>query len=174
MIRCLKYCWFIFVMKVLTGFWPDFTFLMRVRGFLLRPCFKACGRNFQICSGAMIVYSANMSIKNDVFIAYGCWIQAVGGVTLEDEVMLGPFTVLASANHRKKDGSYRFGEGAHAPILMKRGSWTGSHVVVTAGTVIGRGAACAAGAVVTHDVPDDAVVAGVPAREKPPRSSPGA
>jgi acetyltransferase-like isoleucine patch superfamily enzyme len=112
----------------------------------------------------MIVYTANVSIGNDVFIAYGSWIQGVGGVTLEDEVMLGPYTVLASANHAMKNGSYRFGTGVHAPIVLRKGAWTGAHVIVTAGVTVGRGAACAAGAVVTKDVPDNTVVGGVPAR----------
>ena len=112
----------------------------------------------------MIIYSANMSIGDDVYIAYGCWIQAVGGVTLEDEVMLGPYTILASSNHTKRGGSFRWAPGRWAPIWMKRGAWTGAHVVVTAGVTVGAGAACAAGAVVTKDVPDDAVVGGIPAR----------
>lgn len=161
--RVLKYCWLHLVMH-LTAFLPDLKPVMRLRGLAVRPCFARCGRNFQICSGAVIVYSANVSIGKDVYIAHGSWIQGVGGVTLEDEVMLGPYTILASANHTRKDGSYRFGEGQHAPIVLKRGSWTGVHVVVTAGVTIGEGAACAAGAVVTKDVPAGAVVGGVPAR----------
>ena len=112
----------------------------------------------------MIVGSSNVSIGDNVYIAYGCWIQGSGGVILEDEVMLGPYTVLASANHTKKNGSYRFGEGSQVPIVLNRGSWTGAHVVITAGVTVGCGAACGAGAVVVRDVPDDSVVAGVPAK----------
>jgi len=162
-LRMLKYAWFIFIMK-LTGFLPDFVPVMRLRGFLLRPCFRRCGRNFQICSHAMIVYTSNVSIGDDVYIAYGCWIQGLGGVTFEDQVMLGPYTILASSNHTLMDGSYRFGPPRMAPIVMKRGSWTGAHVVITPGVTVGAGAACAAGAVVTKDVPDYAIVGGVPAR----------
>lgn len=161
--RVLKQVWFTFVTK-LTGILPDFKFVMAFRGFLLKPCFRRCGRNFQICSNAMIVYTSNVSIGNDVYIAYGSWIQGVGGVTFEDQVMLGPYTVLASSNHTRLDRSYRFGPGALAPIVMKRGCWTGSHVSIMGGVTIGTGAACAAGAVVTRDVPDDAIVAGVPAK----------
>lgn len=161
--RVLKYVWFIFVMKA-TGFLPDFQFVMGLRGWLLRPSFRTCGRNFQICSDAMIVFSSSVSIGQDVYIARGCWIQGVGGVTLDDEVMLGPYSILASNDHQSKDGSYRFGEARPAPIRMGRGSWTGAHVVVTAGVTVGRGVACAAGAVVTRDVEDHMVVGGVPAR----------
>ncbi len=161
--RVLQYAWFVFVMRV-TGFLPDFTFIMRMRGWLLRPCFRRCGRNFQICSHAMIVYTSNVEIGNDVYIAYGSWIQGYGGVRLEDQVMLGPYTILASSNHTRVGGSFRFGPGDAGPIVLERGSWTGGHVVVTAGVTIGRGSACAAGAVVTRDVPPDTIVGGVPAR----------
>ena len=161
--RIVKYAWFHVVTR-LTAWWPDFKFLMRLRGLLVCWCFAECGRNFQIASNAMIVYTSRVSIGDDVYVAYGCWIQGIGGVRLEDQVMLGPYTVLATANHSKVDGSYRFGEGQYAPIHMGRGAWTGSHVVVTAGIEIGAGAACAAGAVVTRDVEPDAVVGGVPAK----------
>jgi maltose O-acetyltransferase len=170
-LRMLKYAWFILVMK-LTGFLPDFTPIMRLRGFLLRPCFRRCGRNFQICSHAMIVCSANVAIGEDVYIAYGSWVQGYGGVTLEDQVMLGPYTILASSNHSRMDGSYRFGHPQPAPIVLKRGSWTAGHVVVTAGVTVGSGAACAAGAVVIRDVPDHAIVGGVPARVLRPGPDP--
>ncbi|MEW6252767.1 MAG: sugar O-acetyltransferase [Planctomycetota bacterium] len=163
MLRMLKYAWFILVMR-LTGWLPDFIPIMRFRGWLLRLCFRRCGRNFQICSHAMIVYTSNVSIGNDVYIAYGSWIQGLGGVTIEDEVMLGPYTILATNDHTRVNRSFRYGAPRAAPIVMKRGSWTGAHAVLTAGVTLGAGSAAAAGSVVTRDVPDDVVVGGVPAR----------
>jgi maltose O-acetyltransferase len=161
--RIIKYLWFKLIM-LLTGWIPDFTPVLRLRGFLARPAFQKCGRNLQITSGTVIKYTSRISIGNDVFIADHCWIQGVGEVVLEDEAMLGPFTVLASNNHTKKNGSYRFGPPQKGRITMKRGSWTGAHVVITAGVTVGKGSAVAANAVVTKDVPDDCVVAGVPAK----------
>lgn len=163
MIRMLKFAWFVVVMW-LTSMLPDFKFIMRFRGMLLKPCFKRCGRNLQIQARTMIVYSANVEIGNDVFIACGSWIQGVGGVTFEDEAMLGPYTIMATSNHTRTNRSFRFGPPIQKPIVMKRGAWTAAHVVITAGVTLGEGSACAAGSVVTRDVPPDTVVAGVPAR----------
>ena len=163
MIRCITYCWFCLCMRV-TSLLPDFKLLMRFRGWLVKPCFKRCGRNFQIASGVMIVYSSRVSIGNDVVIACGTWIQGIGRVTLEDEVMLAPYSVLASRNHTRKNGSYRFGDGVHAPIHVGKGAWLCSHVVLLAGVEVGPGAMCCAGAVVTRNVPPNTIVAGVPAR----------
>ncbi len=163
MMRIVAYTWFTLVMA-LTAVLPDVIPVLRLRGWLVRWCFASCGRNFQLASGVRITFTTRVHLGRDVYIAPCCWIQAVGGVTLEDEVMLGPYSMVATNNHTQKDGSYRFGPGRSAPITVKRGAWTGGHTVLAAGVTVGRGAAVAAGAVVTRDVPDDAVVAGVPAR----------
>jgi len=161
--RIVAYTWFSVVMA-LTAVLPDFTPVLRLRGWLVRWCFASCGRNFQLASGVRITFTTRVYLGRDVYLAPGCWIQGVGGVTLDDEVMLGPYTILASNNHTKANGSYRFGPGRALPIHLGRGAWTGGHTFIAAGVTVGRGAAVAAGAVVTRDVPDDAVVAGVPAR----------
>ncbi|GJM26712.1 MAG: hypothetical protein DHS20C16_31270 [Phycisphaerae bacterium] len=105
-----------------------------------------------------------MDIGNDVYIAPCCWIQGIGGITLEDEVMLGPYTVLSTTNHTRLNESYRYGPGERSPIVLQKGSWTGAHSVITAGTTVGTGSAVAAGSVVTKDVPPHSVVGGIPAR----------
>ncbi len=121
-------------------------------------------KDFQIASGTIINWSNNIWIGDDVFIANYCWLQGVGQIELQDEVMLGPFTVLASNNHTKNLNSYRFGAPQHGKITLKRGVWTGSHAVITAGVSINEGSAVAAGAVVTKDVPENCIVGGVPAK----------
>ena len=148
----------------ITSWMLDFTPVLRLRGFLLKPAFKKCGKNLQIASGTMINWSSNISIGNDVFIANNCWIQGVGEIELQDQVMLGPFTVLASNNHTRQNGSYRFGPPQRGRITIKRGTWIGAHSVITCGVSIGKGSAVAANAVVTKDVSDNCVVAGVPAK----------
>ena len=163
MLRLLAYCWFTLVMCT-TAVLSDVTIMLRFRGWLVRPCFRTCGKRFQIASGVRINYTTRMSVGDDVYIAPGCWINAHGGVTLEDQVMLGPYTVLVTTEHARTDGSYRFGRAESLPIHIGRGSWTAAHVVAIKGVRIGRGVLVAAGAVVTKDLPDDCLAGGVPAR----------
>lgn len=163
MFRFLSYAWFTFVVAA-TGFLPDSWPVLKLRGFLVRWCFKSCGRNFHVQAGVRILFTDRVEIGDDVILGMGTWIQGVGGVKIGDEVLLGPYTCIASNDHTKVDGSYRRGPGRTAPVVMEPGSWTGSHVVLTAGVTVGAGAAVAAGAVVTEDVPADVVVGGVPAR----------
>jgi acetyltransferase-like isoleucine patch superfamily enzyme len=157
--------WFRLIM-LSTGWLGDVTPILRMRGYMMRPAFKKCGRNFQIASGAIINWSSNVVIGDDVFVANYCWIQGIGGVELHDECMLGPFTVLATNNHTVVGGSYRHGSGKCEKISVGRGAWTGAHVVITAGVAIGSGTAIAAGAVVTKDVPSHSVASGIPALSK--------
>lgn len=89
------------------------------------------------------------------------------GVTLEDKVFVGhgvlftndPYPRSASGDRLQTEADWKV-----VPTLVKEGASLGSGVVILCGVTIGKGAMVGAGAVVTKDVPDHAVVAGVPAR----------
>ena len=91
--RVLQYLWFHFI-TVATSWLPDLRPVLRLRGFLLRPSFKSCGRNLQVARHVTINFTNRLEIGSDVFIATGCWLHARGGIVLEDEVQLGPYAVL--------------------------------------------------------------------------------
>ncbi len=149
---------------VATGWLPDFWPFLRLRGALLRPAFKSCGRNLQVSRQVSVNFPSRMEIGRDVFIATGCWLHARGGIVLEDEVQLGPYAVLVAGDHTQVDGSYRFGPSHLAPICVRRGAWVAAHATVTKGVIIGRGALLAANSVATRDVPPFTMAGGVPAR----------
>jgi acetyltransferase-like isoleucine patch superfamily enzyme len=87
---------------------------------------------------------------------------------LEDSVFIGPAAVLTNDMYPRSvdvTGKVKRPEDWSASgVIVREGASLGARVVVVAGRVIGRWALVAAGAVVTHDVPDYALVAGVPAR----------
>ena len=149
---------------IITDWFPDITLVMRMRGFLIRPALKACGHNFQIGRRVTINFPHRLEVGGDVYIATGCWLHAAGGIALEDEVQLGPYAVLITGDHTLTNGSYRHGSGARSPIRLCRGSWVAAHATITKGVTLGCGALVAANGVATHDVPDFAIAAGVPAR----------
>lgn len=90
------------------------------------------------------------------------------GVVLEDEVFVGHgvmFTNDPYPHATTGDGAVQTeADWQVVRTLVKRRASIGSNATVLCGVVIGQGALVGAGAVVTHDVPDHAVVAGVPAR----------
>jgi maltose O-acetyltransferase len=161
--RVLQYLWFHFI-TCATGWMPDLRPILRLRGFLLRPAFKRCGADLQVARRVTINFTNRLEIGHHVFLAAGCWLHAGGGIVLEDEVQLGPYSVLVSGDHTPLGGSYRFGPSNAAPIHIGRGAWIAAHATVTKGIVVGQGALLAANSVATHDIPAFAIAGGVPAQ----------
>ena len=147
-----------------TDWLPENTATCRLRGSLAGRTFGACGAGFALGKHFQVNFPEGLSVGRRCYVARNVWLQAMGGVTLEDEVVVGPYAVIASTNHRFAGGTTVNAGSAPAPIRIGHGSWLGARVVVTAGVTIGSGVLVAAGAVVTRDVPDGAMVAGVPAR----------
>jgi UDP-2-acetamido-3-amino-2,3-dideoxy-glucuronate N-acetyltransferase len=90
------------------------------------------------------------------------------GVTIEDEVFVGHGVMFANDRFPRavdeEGGLQKAGDWNLREIRVKRGSSIGSNATILSGVTIGERAMVAAGAVVTRDVPDDVIVAGVPAR----------
>lgn len=116
--------------------------------------------------GERCTIGQNVMIGPDAEIGNGCKIQnnvaLYKGVTLEDDVFCGPSCVFTNvltprANVERKE--------EFAPTLVRKGATIGANSTVVCGNTIGRFAMVAAGAVVTRDVADHALVAGVPARQ---------
>lgn len=163
-LRAVRYLWVVVVMRA-TWILPDWTPIMQMRGMMIRPVLGGCGRNFQVCSGVTIVGDMKKLVVGDnVYLAHGCWLHLGTNITLGDEVMCGPYTVVVTGNHGIMDGSYRYGSGGRSPVRIGRGTWLGARVTVLPGVSIGQGTLCAAGSVVTKDIPDYVVAGGVPAR----------
>lgn len=101
-----------------------------------------------------------------VIVNVGAYLSGEGGLTLEDDVLVGPGAYLLSAGHQVQGGEPRINHNplTFAFVHVGAGAWIGAGAIVLQGVTIGRGAVVGAGSVVTRDVPDFAVVAGNPAR----------
>ena len=84
------------------------------------------------------------------------------GVVLEDEVFIGPCAVFTNVTNPRAAVSRR---AEYQRTVVKRGATVGANATVMPGRTLGRYCFVAAGAVVVHDVPDFALVMGVPARQ---------
>lgn len=96
-----------------------------------------------------------------VFINHSAILSASGGIEFEDGIMAAPGLKIATINHDMYDRhlTYTYGK-----VIVKKNAWLGLNVTICPGVTIGKYAVVAAGAVVTKDVPDYAVVGGVPAK----------
>lgn len=101
-----------------------------------------------------------VTIGRHTFINHHLVTVALGGITIGDNVQIAPNVTLLTANHDQNDLQL-----LHCyPINIENNAWVGAGAKIMPGVTVGQGAIVASGAVVTKDVPDRTVVAGVPAK----------
>jgi acetyltransferase-like isoleucine patch superfamily enzyme len=133
---------------------------------ILRWFVKESWGFFRVLERVMIEYPGGLSIGRQVGLNTGCWINARGGVALGDDVIVGPYCVIHSANHRldRLDVPTRRQGYEEKPVFIGRNVWLGARVTVLPGVTIGDNAVIGAGAVVARDIPPNAIAVGNPAR----------
>jgi acetyltransferase-like isoleucine patch superfamily enzyme len=154
----------LWLVSLLTAWLPDNRIALRMRGMLARPFIRRCGKGFMLGGGVTLLNTDNLEIGENVYIARGGWFNCMGGLVLEDEVVLGPYVAISTLQHVFHAGSVRFGGSTAAPVRIGRGSWLASHVSVKCGVTVGEGCLVAANACVVNDTPASVVLGGVPAR----------
>ncbi|WCL81033.1 sugar O-acetyltransferase [Saprospira sp. CCB-QB6] len=107
-------------------------------------------------------YGGNIRLGEGVFINHNCSFLDLGGIRIDNGVMIGPNVCLTSEGHPVAPSQRQSMKAA--PIHIKEHAWIGANACILAGVTVGRHAIVAAGAVVTKDVPDYVVVGGCPAK----------
>ena len=115
---------------------------------LFPPFYTDCGKN--------------ITVGKNVFINTCCKFQDQGGIEIGNGVLIGHNVTLATLNHDERP-EYR--QNIYPkPIKIGDNVWIGSNATILQGVTIGDGAIIGANAVVTKDVPENTIVAGVPAK----------
>jgi len=142
---------------------PNLYVSNRIRGGVLGLFFKKTGKNFAMASGSTFVMVRNLEVGDDVYIAHDCWINATAGLQIESGVIVSPKVVIATTQHRYRDGAVVLRESDVAPVLLGAGCWICSNVTITKGVTVGAGCVVSAGSVVTKSLPGKSMCAGQPA-----------
>ena len=158
-----------------------------LNGWLYRPFFMQCGK-FRSGTGVVIqgfhniilgtgvglnrhssLYASRGTIRlgNNVFLGDFSSINANDAeICIGSDVAIGPMCVVQGANHKFDDLTKPIVRQGHSPstVVIEDNVWIAAHCLILPGVRIHSGAVVAGGAVVSRDVPPNAVVGGVPAR----------
>lgn len=139
--------------------WPLSDAIRRFSGTLM---FDYCGKNIDL--GRHISFSSKLFIGNRSSI--GDFTQLQGEVHIGNNVMIAPKCSFIAMDHVISNTDIPMNQQGeiYKAISVEDDVWIGYGTIILKGVHIGKGAICAAGAVVTKDVPNYAVVGGVPAK----------
>lgn len=107
-------------------------------------------------------FGQSIRMGKNVFINHACSFLDIGGITIEDDVLIGPRVNLTSENHPLDPGNRQ--TLIPKPIVIKRNAWIGAGATILPGVTVGENSIVAAGAVVSRDVPPNTIVGGIPAK----------
>lgn len=136
------------------------------RYYFTQPFIKKIGQS-QLAEGVSIWYPRGVKIGDNVKLNQGVYLSGYGGIEIGDDVRVGANTIILSSDHSfdKKDIPIYKQKLKTAKVIIGRDVFIGCNVTILAGVKIGEGAVIAAGSVVTKDVVEYTVVAGVPAKK---------
>jgi len=150
--------------------------------------FESIGKNVVFETGVLVFHPKNISLGNNIYVGHytilkgyhkntliignnvwigqGCFFHSAGGIKIGNDVGIGPGVKIVTSAHKldEIDKPILNSTIAFAPVVIEDNCDIGIGAILLAGVRIGRGAQVGAGAVVTANVPDYAIVAGVPAK----------
>jgi len=152
---------FLFVIRWFPGGWGMF-----LRYGIYKLLFKKLGKNAVILEGTKILYFKNIEIGDYCSLNENCFLYGKGNISIGSWVRIGRDVSLITEDHIFLDRSTLIKKQGVSlkPIVVSDDVWICANVTVLKGVTIGTGAVVGAGAVVTKDIPEYAIVAGVPAR----------
>lgn len=142
--------------------------LFSLRAWILRAAGINLAHNVSFCGSGQI-YG-----RGQLYIGTGTWLSPAtvfythvqAPIQIGQNCDIGPGVEFIPGGHEIGDFDRRAGNGTAREIIVGDGCWIGAKSVILGGVHIGSGSVVAAGTVVTRDVPDNVLVAGVPARIK--------
>ena len=133
---------------------------------LLKTLARSCGDNISIHPDVYLFSVNQLKIGNNVSIHPMCYIDATGGIDIGNDVSIAHASTILSTTHTFDELDMPIKDQAveKRKTIIEDNVWIGAKSTILCGNTVYSGSVIAAGAVVTHDIPMNTIVAGVPAR----------
>lgn len=132
---------------------------------VIKKLFGSTRKNVYVQPNFNCDYGKNIHVGEEFLSNYNVTILDIAPVHIGDYCMIGPNTLITTVNHPLSPQGRRDRLAQGKPVNIGNDVWIGGNCTILPGVTIGNNVIVAAGAVVTKDVPDNCVVAGVPAKK---------
>lgn len=165
LLRLFGYFLFYFIARHLPSSCMPYSLCSKqIRGFCAKLMFEKCGKNVNIEHGSFLASGKEIEIGNRSGIGINC--RIAGPLSIGDDVMMAPNVTIVTQNHKISDLNVpmRLQTAPKQKVTIEDDVWIGTNAVIMPGVTIGKGSVIGASAVVTKDVPEYAIVGGIPAK----------
>ena len=107
-------------------------------------------------------FGKNIQLGKNIFINHACSFLDLGGIIIEDNVLIGPKVSIITESHPLNPSERKMLD--LSSVIIRNNAWIGANVTILPGVTIGENSVVAAGSIVTKDVRANTVVAGIPAK----------
>ncbi|WP_242271405.1 acyltransferase [Bacillus cereus group sp. BfR-BA-01310] len=140
---------------------------MLIRYICLKNCAKSCGENVAVFSNVYLHRIHNLEIGDNVSIHPLCYIDASGGIKIDNDVSIAHNSTILSEEHIYSDLEKNIRDQGceFKKTIIENNVWIGAGSRILGGSTIRSGSIIAAGAVVKREVRNNTIVGGVPAKK---------
>lgn len=138
----------------------DIDFALPFRQIIAKKLFKKCGKGFIANEGCRFNFGHLIEVGDNVTWNHCCYIDSKGGVCFKDNSMITEYSRIFTHGHSESDHMER----TYKPVVIGEYAKIYTASTILPGVTVGKGGITATGSIVTKDVPDYAVVAGIPAK----------
>ena len=131
---------------------------------ILKELFSSVGDGANVQAPFYCDYGVRISMGKNSFVNWNCTFLDQGGITIGDNVLIGPNVGLYTPVHPIDPDVRKTGLELGKPIVIKENVWIGGSVIVNPGVTIGENSIIGSGSLVTKDIPANVIAFGQPCR----------